>query len=413
VGDADNDGYEDVLTGAYGYNPGSASQSGIVYVNHGPFDGTESLAAPDATIVGAAQADSLGWSVSSGDFDGDGANDIVAGAYGYDVGTGTEEGAAYVFAGPIAGDLTTADALFVVIGSSEDAWAGRAVSTIEGASGTLAVVGAPYDSTSADSAGAVAIFSAGSGELDFTDDADATFWGDGDDALAGSSVASGDVNADGIGDLIVGAPGTSGYGTVCIALGPLSGSNSLDSVDTVILGISAGDGLGSAVASGDLDGDGVDDVLMGADYSDSGASDAGSAYVFTSFPSGTTTAATANVTVNGANAQDYVGRSIAVVGDVDADGYNEFSVGATAFDASGGAGAGAAFLLYGPSSGTISLASPEAVLQGANAYDAMGHRTAGADLDGDGYSDVLATAMGRDDNGTSSGGVFGWFGSVE
>lgn len=413
AGDINGDGAADLLTGAYGYNPGSAAGTGRVYVHYGPFTGAESLAASDASFTGSATLDALGWAAIGADLEGDGVADIVVGADGYDHDGDSDAGAAYIFADAPTGDLDTGEAYFVVYGDEAYDGAGYSLASIPGSTADQLLIGAPYSNLGAYASGGAAVFGFEKGDVSFSSAATALLLGTAEDELAGYAVAGGDFNGDGEGDAVVGAPSADGAGTVSVVYGPLTGSISLTAADTIVTATAADDGLGVAVSSCDLNADGLDDLLAGADFNDDGAANAGVAYVFTTLPAGSLAAASADAMVTGSAANDYLGRAVSCAGDVNADGDTDLLVGATAHDPGGLAGGGAAFLYYGPVSGTSSASAANATFGGDVKYDAMGHRAAAADLDGDGYSDVISTAMGRDDAGSNAGGLFGWFGSAE
>ncbi len=410
TGDVNGDGATDLATGAYGYNPGGQNLTGRVYLNFGPFTGAEELTGAGATILGSAADDGFGWFIAGGDADTDGLTDLVVGAYGAEIEGNEDGGAAYVFQSGMSGELDTTDAFAVVAGERADDFTGWAIAV--DSAGRL-LVSAPMADNTGSEAGAVGIFeTAPGGQYDFYTDASVLLTGEDDDDQAGYAVASADIDGDGVSDVIVGAPYANDTGRVYVVFGSGLASMDLDSADAIINGAGTDDRLGIAVATGDNDGDGTDDVLAGADYNDDAATDAGKAYVFEGLGVGVVAAGTADATIAGGAASDYAGRSVLLAGDHNGDGTLDLQVGATAFDTTS-SGVGAAFLLYGPISGAQSLGAPDVTYQGGNASDAMGHRVGIADLDNDGYDDVLGASMGRDDAATNSGGVYGWWGTAE
>ncbi len=99
---------------------------------------------------------------------------------------------------------------------------------------------------------------------------------------AGQSVAVADIDNDGIDDLIIGAEGVSSHaGAVYLVYGPISGLVDLATADAEIRGNSSSDYLGTSVsAGGDVNGDGVGDILMGAKYDDDSAGNSGTVFLF-------------------------------------------------------------------------------------------------------------------------------------
>src|SRR5262249_45362141 len=142
-------------------------------------------------------------------------------------------------------------------------------------------------------------------------------------------------------------------------------------------GAAAGDGFGTAVAGvGDVNGDGKGDFLVGAPYSDTGGTDAGSAYLY----SGANGSLLAQR--NGAAAGDHFGAALAGAGDADGDGIPDLLVAAPAASPGGRSGAGSAYL-YSGADGHLLFQR-----DGAAAQVALGTSVTGAgDVDGDGRAD--------------------------
>jgi FG-GAP repeat/Putative metal-binding motif len=258
------------------------------------------------------------------------------------------------------------------------------------------------------------------GEMAVADYGDATLTGAAASDRFGSALSNaGDIDGDGADDLVVGAPyaddGGSNAGTVYLYSGStLAGTVTTGDALATIQGDTASDLAGSAVAGGgDVDGDGYDDVLLGAPFDDDGATNAGSAAFFSGGGlAGSLSWSAADVLFEGVATNDYAGRSVAIAGDVDADGYVDMLIGAPSANVSGTADAGKVYLILGgPSLGDLSLSAADATWTGEAASDYAGYSVSGAgDLDGDGYDDFAVGAYGNDDGGSGAGALYLVFG---
>lgn len=157
---------------------------------------------------------------------------------------------------------------------------------------------------------------------------------------------------------------------------------------------SSGDGFGASVAICDLNGDGVGDIVVGAPYNDSAGNDAGAVFIFFGRPAlspGRLSPANASVLLTGSASDSRFGSSLAAVGDFNGDSNDDLLVGAPGQNL----GRGAAFLFLGgrPSNGTA--LSANATLLGATIGGRFGYSVAGAgDLNGDGLDDFVCGAPG-------------------
>jgi hypothetical protein len=211
----------------------------------------------------------------------------------------------------------------------------------------------------------------------------------------------GDVDGDGDGDLLVGAPyndgGQNNAGVSYLFLG----SPSMDPfAELHFYGMYADQHVGMCNAgAGDVDRDGYDDMLVGAPGYNGALPAAGGAYIYLGGPAIHTTA---DIQFIGTVQNGAFGSSLAGAGDIDGDGYSDIMVGAPG-DATGGSGAGAAFAFFG---GQSMDAQPDLKRYG-NPGDGYGSAVAlGGSLDGGNYSTVLAAAGGADAGAADAGQAY-------
>ncbi len=227
-----------------------------------------------------------------------------------------------------------------------------------------------------------------------------TFDGDSASDEFGRSVSSaGDVNGDGYDDIIVGAylddNNGLGSGSARIFMGSPSGTFT---TFVTLNGDNANDQFGRSVSgAGDVNGDGYDDVIVGARLDDNNGFRSGSARIFMGSSSGTFNTF---VTLNGDSADEWFGQSVSDAGDVNGDGYDDIIVGAF-WDDNNGLNSGSARIFMGSPSGTFTTF---VTLNGDNSEDSFGFSVSSAgDVNGDGYDDIIVGAPGDDNNGLSSG----------
>ncbi len=221
--------------------------------------------------------------------------------------------------------------------------------------------------------------------------ADAKLVGDGPDDWAGRTVAAaGDVNGDGYDDILVGLPEIS---RACLVLGPVTGTHDLSEATATFVLEGQPSGTGTSVSTaGDTDGDGYDDLFLGAPFDPAGGEYSGAAFLVLGPVTGTYDLRDADAKLVGEAEDDRAGTSVSAAGDTNGDGFDDLLVGAPHND-TGGEISGAAYLILGPVSGTVSLANADAKFVGEEEYDYAGISVSSAgDTDADGYTDLLVGA---------------------
>lgn len=396
----------------------------------------------------------------AGDVNGDGIDDFLLAAPGAANSGGavppTASDAYLVFGRP--GETTPQFDLGALDGSNgyaiHDAVAGDGIGFVGGGAGDLnhdgrpdLVLGAIYASPSSDRlrAGQTFVLFGGPSNLSALDLADGTQDGqidlqrlDGSNGFilngvsagdaSGRAVGAGDVNGDHIDDLIVGGHGSGGRAYVVFGRDSTLGQTFPAALELASLDGSNGfgipnpqttSGFGNAAGAGDVNGDGIGDLIIG-DYlaSPSGRSNAGRAYVIfgrASFPASFDLGSlngSSGFALNGAAASDLLGYSVDGAGDVNGDGLDDVVIGAVLVSNGGAVRSGAAYVVFGKPS-AFSAALEVSTLNGSNGFalfgvaasDSAGGPVAGAgDINGDGLGDLIVGAATADPNGITDAG---------
>jgi len=387
AGDVNGDGIDDLVIGAY-FADINGSDSGSSYVVFGrstAFASTIDLSSLDSStgfrLDGETTGDSSGHSVSAaGDVNGDGIDDLLIGAFRADP-NGSNSGSSYVVFGRGTAIASTIN-----------------LSSLDGSTGFR------LDGVTAS------------------------------DFSGGSVSAAGDVNGDGIDDLLISAesadPNGSSSGSSYVVFGRSTAFASIINLSSLdgssgfrLDGVSSGEFSGYSVsAAGDVNGDGIDDLLIGAFGADTNGNSSGSSYVV--FGRSTAFASTINLSsldgssgfrLDGGTTGDRSGRSVSAAGDVNGDGIDDLLIGADSADTND---SGSSYVVFGRSTAFASIINLSSLdgssgfrLDGVAEDDYSGRSVSAAgDVNGDGIDDLLIGAFGADSNGSSSGSSYVVFG---
>jgi hypothetical protein len=369
------------------------------------------ISAVDASFVGEGSDNLFGWPISiCGDVNGDGFDDILVGAQNNSDG-GYHAGKIYLIFGKSSGwakdiNISSADASFIGENSSDNlGWDGCGVGDINGDG--IDIFGKP----------------SGWGNNISISNSDASFLGEEPSNLLGWDVTgAGDVNGDGFDDLLVSTvvmeniDGGSHAGKVYLIFGKATGwsmNNRITKANASFMGEDWENHLGWSMAgAGDVNGDGFDDIIMSAPLNDDEFIEAGQIYLIFGKASGweiDTDIGDADASFIGENPYENTGIFIDGGGDFNADGFDDFIIGSAA-NSDGGTIAGKTYLIFGKANGWLmdkSLSKADASFLGENEEDISGRFVECAgDVNGDGFDDILISAIWNDKNGCNAGQVY-------
>ena len=404
VADLDLDGQVDLILSSIEADSGS----GVVHAWLGPITADTDASAAALTIKGVATDDQLGSALLGGhDWDGDGYADLLTGAWEAEA-SASDSGAVYWWAGPVTGGSFSsdgADEVFTGYGTSR-LGADLVTGDFDGDGDTDVFIGTPNQITTAHTSAGAYLLTA---PFDFAQTqilyAGTLTLAPNQKTLGAEALAAGDYDGDGVDDLVVSDElyTTSAAGVVYVLLGPTSSTARYWSDSGLSVSGSANDQLlGKALAMGDLDGDGYDDVLAGAPGDSTDAPGAGAVYLLAGGGGsmGTLSSAKAELVCDIEDAA--FGSALEILEDLDQDGLPELLLSAPGEDD----GAGTTWLYTSPFRGTLTADGDHTAMFNTSDYDGVGTSLRGAgDLTGDGLLDLVIGAP--TDQASSEAGA-GW-----
>ncbi|MBI5364600.1 MAG: FG-GAP repeat protein [Planctomycetes bacterium] len=397
AGDVDGDGQDDLVIGANLVDNASAPDAGAVYVFHGPFvtGSTIPALANNAKLLGetAVSGDRFGTMVELGDVDGDGVLDICAAAPQHDRAnpvldpTALDTGCVYVFEGGASlASRSAAQADRKLDGERRNDRLGNAIAfgDLDGDGLSEMAVGCAQSDPSTpvylQNAGCVYVVHCGGTLTTGSIEGQAPFvlTGEAAEDRFGSTVAIGDVDGDGLRDLLVGAPSNDYYefdgGRVYVFHGGAGFASRIGQLaDTKLSGMATHNSFGQTLRATDLDGDGITDLLIGAPHADYLNDGNGRAYLFYGGPTLVDSVAVqADAMFNGENSQDdQLGTALSVV-DINGDHIADLVMTA----ARNSFGAGRVYLFLSPATGQHMASSADILFNGAQAQGLFGSAVA-------------------------------------
>jgi hypothetical protein len=411
--DLSGDGIADLVVSAPSDDT-AGTDAGAVYIFFGTdvVGGVASVtsAQADVVILGLAAGDNFGLSIRTGDVNGDDQDDLVVGADRSDSATLADTGAAYVFFGPMSGpapiSANAANLKFwgdsVVAGDRFGSYVD--VGDVNGDGKTDVLVSAVgADSPTKLDVGCAYIFKGGPQLVSQgAQSADIKIFGEQVNDQTGSAIGCGDLNADGIADVVVGAPLydprvpqllQNAGGAIVFFGGQTLASGTTAQATAIFSGEAIEDQFGTSVVVTDVNNDGTQDLVVGAPMNDANDPDTGRVYVFLGGPGFVgERAQMADIKLSGLPNQDSFGTSIGT-GDINGDSVADLVIGAPLADYLNDRNGRAYVFLGGAMQDDIASGAYATFNGEAAVLDRFGSGLSATDSNDDGYVDLVTSSI--------------------
>jgi hypothetical protein len=406
AGDVNGDGYDDVIVGAYRYDNGQLDE-GRAFAYYGSAGGPSAV--PDWTAESDQPSSQFGYSVAgAGDVNGDGYDDVIVGGPSFNNGQ-EYEGRAFAFYGSAAGLnaipnwTAEPDRRAAFFGGSV-----ATVGDVNGDGYDDVIVGAAgYDNGEFDEGRAFAYYGSAAGlsaTPNWTAESDKAF-----SSFGGSVAGAGDVNGDGYSEVIVGAAlynnGQLRQGKAFAYYGSGTGLSAAPNWTAEPNRERTNFGV-SVAGAGDVNGDGFDEVIVGDNGYNAGQLRPGKAFAY--YGSAAGLSATPNWNAESDQQDANFGFSVAGAGDMRGDGFDDVIIGAYSYD-NGQIDEGRAFSYCGSAAGLRRRACSISESNQASSQFGRSVAGAG-DVTGDGYDDVIVGAPAYDNGQEREGRAYAYFG---
>jgi hypothetical protein len=394
AGDVNGDGFGDVIVGM----PYAYASKGAAYLYYGSTSGSDVTSVIELRSPEPGEDNSFGGVLKwIGDINGDSFDDIAVNSS-----NSKETGKVYIFHGSDSGVDANAAVSIEPSDPGIGASFGAAISgraDLNGDGYDDLVIGSPNDDDDYENSGSIYVYYGSSVGLDL--DSEVKIYPsdrDTSDRFGSALATAGDLNNDGYGDVLIGAPyALDNQGSVYVFYGSATGLMTTESLKITASDANNAEYFGKSVAGvGDINGDGHGDLLIGAPYDDSSGSDSGSVYIY--YGSDTGGFIEQKLVAFDGDHNDRYGSALSASGDLDGDGFADVVIGSGVVDGDKIEDVGAAYVYYGSTNGLDEAFGVKIIRETMEELRFGSSLSSAGDVDADGFDDLIIGAYGYDDS---------------